>query len=210
MSFFESHPELLRPFQEGRRDVLERLYRSHVRSVERYLYALARASAAPVLVQRNALADLLQEVFIRALSPTARASFDGTRPFGPYLRAIARNCFIDALRAHGRDPLSAADGSLPDIDAEGEDPEFSVEPAVQTVLNGYLDSLSDRLRGVYEQRFVLGNSQESACKALGLSRRQIRTEEERLRAGLRKALSRASLLHEATQTEPLKILRPSR
>lgn len=210
MSFFETHPELLRPFQEGRREVLERLYRSHVRSVERYLYALARASAAPMLVQRNALADLLQEVFIRALSPTARASFDGSRPFGPYLRAIARNCFIDALRAHGRDPLSAADGPLPDIDAEGGEPEFQVEPAVQGVLTEYLGALSDRLRGVYEQRFVLGNSQEIACKALGLSRRQLRTEEERLRLGLRKALNRASLLHDGGPTESLKILRPSR
>jgi hypothetical protein len=49
---------------------------------------------------------------------------------------------------------------------------------------------------VYRQRFVLGHSQDEASAALGLSRRQLRTAEQRLRNGLRRALLLAGLLRE--------------
>jgi len=47
---------------------------------------------------------------------------------------------------------------------------------------------------VYEQRFELGVTQEAACKTLGVSRRSLRTLEDRLRRGLRKSLALAGLL----------------
>jgi RNA polymerase sigma factor (sigma-70 family) len=207
VSFFEANPDLLLPFREGRHDVLDKVYRAHVRSVERCLHGLARRHGAQELVQRGALADLLQEIFVRAFSEGARASFDGVRSFGSYLNAIARNCFIDALRAAGREVLNPTD-ELEPFDEEAE-PAYYAEPAVRAAVSEYLSALTPPLDGVYAQRFVLGNSQEEACLALGLSRRQLRTEEQRLRVGLRKALQRLGILRDDMRSGPMKF-RPSR
>lgn len=85
--------------------------------------------------------------------------------------------------------------TLPDAseDAPGEG-EPLVDPRVTSVLSAYLATLPPPLLGVYEQRFVLGNSQENACSALGVTRRRLRTDEERLKSGLRRALMSHGIL----------------
>jgi RNA polymerase sigma factor (sigma-70 family) len=186
-------PELLRAYREGRRDALERVYRHYVCVVERYLRALAHASNDATLGQADAVADLLQEVFVRAFSAGARRGYDGLRDFGPYLNTIARNCFLDALRASGRAAAKHwRDLSLA-VEEVSQAPERWCEPRTFAVLNAYVDALPAALRGVYEQRFVQGKSQEEASAALSLSRRAIRTAEKKLRNGLRKALVRAGI-----------------
>ena len=65
-----------------------------------------------------------------------------------------------------------------------------------TVLESYLRQLSEPEKRVYEMRFELGRSQEAASEALGMTRRALRTSEDRLRKGLRKALFMAGVLHE--------------
>lgn len=192
--FFEGNPELLVPFREGRRDVLDKVYRAHVRSVERCLCALARRHRAEELVRRGALADLVQETFIRAFSAGARASYDGVRSFGSYLKAIARNCFLNARGTIERELLDAT-GDLYSREQEADSRSY-IEPAVRAVLIHYLSALPEPLSGVYAQRFVLGHSQEEACRELGLTRCQLRTEERRLCAGLRKALQRQGVLRD--------------
>jgi RNA polymerase sigma factor (sigma-70 family) len=151
------------------------------------LRALARASHAPELRQTEALVDLLQEAFIRAFSPGARLAYDGTRPYEPYLRKIAKNLFIDQLRARGRTVEESLDAVL-DGESLASECEELADPRVNAVLNAYLAGLPPPLRGVYEQRFVLGNSQEGSCAALGITRRRLRTDEARLMSGLRRAL----------------------
>src|SRR5262249_23702506 len=152
--FFRDHPELLVLFREGEKEVLERVYRAYVRPVERYLRALSRTNAAE-LGQPSAIADLLQEVFVKAFSADARRSYDGLRQYGPYLATIARNCFIDALRARGREVLKAPEQLPADLEAAPE-PTPAWDPEVLAVLNGYLAELPPALKGVYEQRFVFG------------------------------------------------------
>ena len=187
---FREEPELLRGFREGRPDVLERVYRTYVRAVDRYIRSQARAIGHPELAQASAVADIVQEVFMRAFSVGARAAYDGLREFGPYLSAIARNCVIDALRGRGREILKKPDElSLILADAPTEDEEL-VDPKVAAVLTRYVRELPRELAGVYEQRFVLGRSQVAASEGLGLSRRALRTAEARLRRGLRQALQR--------------------
>src|SRR5690606_32798406 len=68
------------------------------------------------------------------------------------------------------------------------------DPRVNLVLATYLASLPPELKGVYEQRFVLGKSQEHACAVLGITRRRLRTDEARLKTGLRRALVREGVL----------------
>lgn len=191
MSLFREQPHLLGPFREGQRWAFERVYRAYVRKLDAYLRSLARRTQVSELEQPSAVADSLQEIFVRAFAPAARAAYDGERLYGPYLRKIAKNYFVDQLRARGR-TLELSDESLCDQPAETE--EAAVDPRVNAVLTAYLAVLPDALRGVYEQRFVLGNSQECACNALGITRRRLRTDEMRLKSGLRKALASGGIL----------------
>jgi RNA polymerase sigma-70 factor (ECF subfamily) len=190
MAIFQEQPELLEAFRRGERHVLERVYRAHVRDLDSYLRTLARAAIFPELAQSSAIADALQEVFIRAFSPAARLNFQGDRPFGPYLRAIARNFFIDLLRSRGRE-VHDAEAQLPESAAP--DTESALDPRVAELLVSYVGALPEPLKGVYEQRFVLGRSQEEACSALGVTRRRLRTAESHLKAGLRRALVQAGV-----------------
>jgi RNA polymerase sigma factor (sigma-70 family) len=197
VSPFQDAPGLLVAFREGKPEALSAVYRHYVRAVDGYLRALARWAGTPDLCQASAVADLLQEVFIRAFSPGARLAYDGLRDFGPYLNTIARNCFIDTLRKRRIEvPLDIEElhavPSAPGLD--------DYDPKVVAVLDGYLRRLSEPEKRVYEHRFVLGRSQEAACEALGMSRRSLRTSEERLRKGLRKALFMAGVLHETPST----------
>ena len=190
---FREQPELLRAFRDGRRDALETVYRAYVRPVERYLRTLARRFGDQTLGQTSTIADLLQEVFIRAFSAAGRSGYDGIREYTPYLTTIARNCFIDAQRSRGREVLTNPDDLSLTVDDNSEVEAAWCEPRVLDVLTAYLRDLTPEMKGVYDQRFVLGQSQEIACVALGMSRRSIRTAEDHLRRGLRKALSRAGI-----------------
>src|SRR5262245_54862645 len=101
MPVFREQPDLLPAFREGRREALEHVYRRYIRPVDRYLRSLARVGSVPIVPA--ALADLLQDAFFKAFSPTGRQGYDGLRDYGPYLLTIARNCFIDWARARGRE-----------------------------------------------------------------------------------------------------------
>ena len=194
MPLFRTTPELLVAFREGRPAALERVYRFYVRPVDTYLVALARWVGAPEMSQPSTSADLIQEVFIRAFSEPARLAFDGLREYSPYLNTIARNCFFDALRKRRREVLTDP-AQLPLTVENPADGEQVYDVKVVAVLEAYLKDLPSSLKGVYTQRFELGQSQEAACEALGMSRRSLRTGEEHLRRGLRKALQLAGALH---------------
>lgn len=199
---FANDRELLAAFRDGRRDALERVYLTYVRAVDHAVRALARGSGHAAMAQPTVIADLLQEIFVRAFSPTARNGYDGLRDFGPYLMTIARNCFFDMLRASRREvPTQLEDVTLV-LDAELPQPDSWCDPKIIAVLNDYIRDLPAPLEGVYRQRFVLGRSQVEASATLGLSRRAIRTGEDRLRRGLRKALGQAGIslreLHQPT------------
>jgi RNA polymerase sigma-70 factor (ECF subfamily) len=194
MPLFQDVPGLLAAFREGKPEALSTVYRHYVRSVDVYLRALARRAGTPDLCQPSAVADLLQEVFIRAFSPSARMAYDGLRDFGPYLNTIARNCFVDTLRKRRIEvPLGIEDLHVDEATNVGLD---DYDPKVVEVLESYLERLSDPEKRVYEMRFVHGRSQEAACETLGVSRRSLRTAENRLRKGLRKALFMAGVLYE--------------
>lgn len=193
MGELEKDPKLLKGFREGRREALERIYREHVRSVDGYLRTLARTTRHPTFSRSGVVADLVQDVFIRAFSPAARRGYDGVRGFLPYILTIARNCFIDLLRASGREVPKSEEELASLIEQTTVAPEPDRDGLMFTLLNAYLADLSPALRAVYQQRYVLGRSQEESSAALGISRRAVRTAEVHLRKGLRKALARAGI-----------------
>lgn len=191
MSFFLGRPDRLRGFRAGQREIAEQVYWTYVDRVEgivRYGFHLAtsrqRVSGAPI----SEIADIVQEVFARAFSESARLAYDGTRSYAPFLDTIARNVLIDWARRRGR----SVELSVEELESVPEpEPEVAwADEDTMREVRAYLSTLSGDLRSVHEQRNVLGRSQADAATALGITRQRLRTLESRLREGLKRALSR--------------------
>ena len=192
-------PDLLRPFKRGDPDALTRVYRLHFDDVagatRRGLMTLGCFSPAN-------LSDVIQEVFVRAFSEMARASYDGLREYRAYLLTITRNVLYDWARRNLRerpdpDAVSALDSAFAAADDdEGESP---FPPDLVSLAATYVQRLPAELGAVHHQRFVLARPQREAAEALGISRQSLRTLEKRLVTGLRREIRRAAL---ATQTPP--------
>jgi RNA polymerase sigma-70 factor (ECF subfamily) len=196
MPTLRNDPKLLARFRRGEREALERVYWAYVDRVERvvrYGFQLLNASGALYVegLRSDDVADVVQETFTRAFGERARLAYDGLRDYGPFLVTITRNLLVDRLRKQGRE-LQTGDLEALDGEAAVEERPFA-DDATMKVVREYLATLPEALRGVHEQRYVRGISQEEAARALGLSRQQIRTLEKRLRDGLAERLERAGL-----------------
>lgn len=185
---------LLRGFREGQREALLQVYRRHADEVTqqlRYGFSFQAAGRHHRFVGcRSAfeLHDALHETFRRAFEPSARQRYDGLRPYGPYLRAIARNVVLRGFRAREvqfpevRDDGRFAGAEIEIVDEAGPSPEQHVGRAeVRAVVQRFLQTLSPDDRRLLELRFVEGKSQRDAADALGLGRQQVRGREAKLR-----------------------------
>jgi RNA polymerase sigma factor (sigma-70 family) len=210
LPFLREHPELLAAFRRGERAALERVYRHYVNDVARLLrlgFSSGNDAAVrvPGLHDSTSLLDALQEVFARAFSERARLSYDGLRPYRPFLLRIARNLRIDELRAGGREL------SLSQLDDDGEGFEDRLGEAgtdaaaaaqlssspqearewqrLRDLTEGYLQSLDPTLKRFVEVRFVEARSQAEVAEIMKITRRAVRTMEERVQQGLKRFLS---------------------
>ena len=194
---------LLDAFRRGERAALERVYRAHVDDVVRLLRSGFVSGEARVagLGDLDRCLEHTQEVFVRAFSPAARDGYDGLRPYRPYLLRIAKNLVIDRLRAGGREvPLATAAGD------DGPDPEDRIappEPAepeaelhrarLRAATQAFLATQDDEVRRFVELRFVEERSQSEVLAAMGVTRRRVRTLEQRAFDGLRAFLAARGL-----------------
>src|SRR5262245_9496089 len=107
MPIFREDRDLLRRFREGDRAALEKVYWAYVGTVVKILRfgfsVPTRGVHVPGAAHGEELGDLVQEVFTRAFSKSAREAFDGLRDYGPYLSQLTRNLRVDRLRAQGRE-----------------------------------------------------------------------------------------------------------
>jgi RNA polymerase sigma-70 factor (ECF subfamily) len=95
--------DLLERFVGGDQDAFETLFRRFELDVHRWIARIVRdASVAD---------DVLVEGFWRAYR--ARARFDVSRSFGAWVRRIATNAALDAIRARRRDAWTRVDESQP-------------------------------------------------------------------------------------------------
>jgi RNA polymerase sigma-70 factor, ECF subfamily len=183
---------LLRQYRAGDPKACEEMYWLYVGQVETIVregvLRFGGGRDAPAS-RRAEVADLVQEIFLKAFSPRTRLGYDGSRPFAPYLYAIARNVLVDWARARGRE-VPTEDWIL-EVSLQGASepspPAYS-DPRTMDLLERFVRSLPPDLRAVHEQRYVVGLSQMDAAKALGLSRQAVRTLEGRLRQRLQEAL----------------------
>ena len=192
---------LLDGFRRGDKAALLAVYRHYVADVTRFLTrgftfeSQGRASAFRGFAGGYEVEAAVQEIFRRAFEDKARLAYDGLRPYRPYLLRIARNAVLNDLKAkqpilfryrQGRpvvlDAPTEAEEALERIAVAERSQEQRLEAEeVARLVAAFKASLSERERGVFQQRFEGGLSAEKAAQALGLTRSQIRTTEDKLR-----------------------------
>jgi RNA polymerase sigma factor (sigma-70 family) len=180
---FACSSEFVREFVRGERAALERVYLAYFSDVES---AVRRGMSASRPTFED-VRDVVQDVFIHAFAARARRSFDSTRDFGPFLATLTRHLLIDRMRRRARELRVTA---LESLVAFPEEPveDAALDAQMLATVRRYVSSLPDLLRAIHEHRYVLGQPQQVACAALGLTRQRLRTLEKQLRAGLAREL----------------------
>jgi RNA polymerase sigma factor (sigma-70 family) len=203
MTVFADNEGLLHRFRGGDRDALSTVYWHYVGPVEAVLRrCLAAAASGSVAGGSADLADMVQEVFVKAFSVKGREGYDASRPYKPYLLSIARNAAVDHLRARPRevhlDP-ETLDGLFSDDAPSADDARPWADDETIVLVDRYIASLRMEERAVYQERYERCQSQEHTAALLGLTRQQVRTLESRLRTGLARELSRSRLAAQSTR-----------
>ncbi len=182
---------LLRAFREGEPAALERVYFEHAAALEVRLRAgLARGGVRLIPLSDADVRDVLQDVFIRAFSPKARARYDGLRPFSTYLQTIARNLLIDRARRRG---IEVADDVEFLADAGDGIEQSMLDAELKAATREYVDALDPEQRQFVALRFEQERSQEDVARTMGVTRRRVRTLERTVHAGLKTFLAARDL-----------------
>jgi RNA polymerase sigma factor (sigma-70 family) len=202
---------LLEAFRAGDQRALQRVYDFYFDDVYR-LSALGFISSDGKRIgriEREAdRLDFLQDVFVRAFSKSARESYDGLRPYRPFLLRIARNLRVDRARQQSRDPATSPhlrddaleldqlidqNLALPGThDAESEASWQRLLHETASIVSG----LEPELQTLAQLRFVEELSQADTAEKLGTTRRRVRTLEGRLLRSVKRGLARAGLCPE--------------
>lgn len=202
MTIFSGNRPLLDAFRQGHREALSSVYRAYVDEVATLIRRGFTVDAArvsvPGVAEPQRQRDLIQDVFVRAFDERARLAYDGVSPFRPWLMRIAKNAVIDEWRKTGRLIAledAAASKTVSELDAVlpvSPEEEFTWE-ALRKATRAFCATLEPPLPRFVQLRFEEENSQADVAKALGVSRRQIRTWEEVVRRRLRRHLAALGL-----------------
>jgi len=165
--------------------------------------------------------DVVQETFAKAFLEKNRLTYDGYRPYGPYLLRICRNLAIDRVRARQRrarvivadTPLRDEEGSSTQVDVaadvsiEGEDwstAQRASRRELLGLLGEYLKTLNERERELLRLFYVNETSQREAAESMQLTRNQIRTLVAKLRRSLLEHMMRSGVIKDADPGELLR------
>ncbi len=187
---------MLDGFRAGDRDALTRVYREHVEEVAALLrmgFAFDAGGIRRRFVGYGSafeLQDALHETFRRAFEPRARDAYDGIRPYGPYLRAIARNVVLRAFRA--REIAFPPDGEGAEANVAvtlGAPPHEKPDEALarqqaRALVRNFVASLAPPDQELVRLRFEEGLSQRDAADRLEVGRQRVRTREAKIRRRL--------------------------
>lgn len=142
------------------------------------------------LFQPEGVDDVVQNVLLSL--HRARHTYRPEQPFGPWLRAIARNAVTDQLRARGRRPL--------ELSLEGEgvpEPVADAAPAAPPPLSPELAEALSELPPAQRQAVQLlhldGLSVAEAAARVGISRGALKVRAHRGYKALRARLERVPL-----------------
>ncbi len=208
MTVFDNNRALLDRFRRGERAALKEVYEAYVNDVA----TLARRgftmeSQGHVYVagaDADGEAELVQESFAKAFGEKARLSFDGLRPYRPFLLRITKNLMIDRYRARKKARAREDGSGIGDIDALLEaNADFAIAEdreedlhwkKLEATTKDFLAALSGESQDVIRLRFAEELSQDAVADQLQCSRRRVRTIENRVQKQLRRHLEKLKLL----------------
>jgi RNA polymerase sigma factor (sigma-70 family) len=192
--FVDNRP-LLMAFRRGERSALETVYWHYVDGVESFVRRGFTVGDTRVRGLTDPdVAEVVQETFMRAFTAGARASYDGLRPYRPYLLRIARNLLVDRARLAGRLRLGDDEGLADQLEDAAEPADAALERVeLADAARAFVEGLDAASRDFVRLRFEQGASQDAVAGELGITRRRVRTLEKRIRADLEQHLQRAGL-----------------
>jgi RNA polymerase sigma-70 factor (ECF subfamily) len=185
----ESLDEAMNRYAQGEQPAFAILYRGLAQKLRAFL---TRLTGAPAVAD-----DLLQETFMRI--HRARGSFDANAAVVPWAYAIARNAWLDhvraskvrgeAARALGSDVPTASEQASTGPDADSEQLAIARETAA------LVESVLSRLAPAQREAFVLlryeGMSVDDAAAVLGSTPTAVKLRAFRAYEALRAALGQS-------------------
>ncbi len=219
----------LQAYRRGESTAMARVYERYAPELQRMLRRGLRTRSADTrirLVIRNEdeRAEIVQEVFARAFSDSARRSYKGVAPYFPFLRRICRNVIVDRHRASKRartrmvsDVQKTASGEYSRIERTGDDtgalfglgrnPERSVlHQQIADALEGFVSELGEdeqRLVRLYYQDPI---SQRDAAAEMGVDRNRVRALVSGIRGQLLAYMRREGLIESLDPQELMEIV----
>jgi RNA polymerase sigma factor (sigma-70 family) len=173
-----SDADLVTAVRSGDTEAFSELYRAHAGAV--------RAVAANQLHDREAVADVVQDTFFRALRNLASLQDPGR--FRPWLLSIARNLATDQLRTRGR-TTAFDDPTSYEVPDPRPGPVFLTELGeLAEQVKGCVAGLSTRDATAIVMVTQLGFTPEQVAGALGLSPGAAKVVLHRARRRMRHAL----------------------
>ena len=165
------------------RDIFEILVRENADMLTAYLRSSIDDTAS--------VDDLFQETMIVAWNRLG--DYDKSRPFGPWLRGIARNLVLAHFRSTKKSPAWCSPEVLDAIEScfqtSLSSPERTFREQADTLLE-CIQRLSDRLRVVVEMLYARGMSSRQAATALDESEATVRKRAQRARTQLYDCMTR--------------------
>jgi len=201
----------LNDFRAGKRDALERLFRTYapyVLAIVRRGYSGAHGGRVYGITNQDEQQELLQEVFVRVLSPHMRERYNGLTPYSAFLRAVVGNVMLEHVRKKTGSKLDFTD-EIDDILPQPWSPgqalpdELFLEEQDRLMVQEFLATLDPPLRAFVAKRFMEGLSQRDAADVLGLGRQVVRTLETQVRTRFQAFLDTKEKAAQAKQGNPI-------
>jgi RNA polymerase sigma factor (sigma-70 family) len=191
VTLFHGRRALLDAFRKGERAAMAEVYGTYVGDVGRLLQRGCRLGGGhtlPGVREPQRHRDLVQEVFLKAFAAPARQAYDGLRDYRPYILRIARNLLVDEARTGGR--LIPVEEPMDEVEIVEEVPEENLEwRRLRAATLEFCAATKSPLREFIQLRFVEDLSQRDLAEKMKVTRRQVRTWEEQVRADLQRYLA---------------------
>lgn len=173
-------------FKRGDKAALARVFHTYADDVARQVRATR--------VFEHEVEALVHDVFVKAFSPKARATWDGLRPFGAWLNTMTRNLLIDRARRERRLDVRAPDDMPVVVDDQPDAAASHDERELAAAMTAFRATLSSDEQALFQTRFEHDQSLSQTAKTLGWSEIRVRKLDTSLRARLLSALQDAGFL----------------
>lgn len=166
------------------------------------------------------LQEILQETFLRAFGQSARTAYDAHRPYGPYIKQIARNVVLDTYRknslnqrhfvtlgrlTHDGESEDEATGRL-GLQTHDDPEELTWKTQIRDIVATFVESLPEEDRQIIDEHLAGELSQAQVAEVMGVDRNEIRRRIKLIRERLLRHLKTAGVIDELDPRLVLEIL----